>query len=230
MRHKVIISIFILIGVAIGIILSLQIRTRPPEIGSFPLDQLTAQKAMLDTFSIEQQDLKMKLEAVESALKTTRAAFDANSSKKTLKTLTDLKNLTGFDLAQGTGIRITLGDNPAASRVDFSTIDENFVQASDLRDLANTLFLKDALAVAINGKRITPLTPIQSLFDSILIDNLQTTPPFVIEAIGNPVALEAGIHTFNKRKLTLYIDVKPVLALPSLDALHKLTFTSLVAP
>lgn len=227
MNRKIIIAIFIAIGVVVGIILSLQIRTRPPEVGSFPLDQLTAQKDMLESFSIEQKDLKTKLATVESKLKIMQEALDANSSKKTIQMLTMLKGLTGFDTATGTGIRITLQDNVAASRVDFSAINENFVQASDLRDLVNTLFLKDAQAIAINGKRITPLTPIQSLFDTILIDNFQTTPPFVIEAIGNPVALEAGVAAFNKRKLNLYIDVRPALTLPPIDVLRPLKFTSL---
>ena len=71
------------------------------------------------------------------------------------------------------------------NRGDFSAADENFVQAAYLRDLVNALFLKDASAVSVNGKRALPLTPIQSAFDTILIQNVQVYSPFTIEAVGS---------------------------------------------
>ena len=46
----------------------MQIRANPVSLGSFPLKQLEIQKSLLDSFSLEQRDLKQKLDAVETKI------------------------------------------------------------------------------------------------------------------------------------------------------------------
>lgn len=224
-RFNLISIVFIFIGILIGIILSLQIRANPVSPGSSPLEQIKIQKNLLDSFSLEQQELKQKLDAVEIKISESQKNIEKRSEPKVLKSLDILKGITGFKPVKGIGIRIILNDNPSASRTDFSPTNENFAQAVDLRDLINLLFLKDAQAVSINGKRITPFISIQSVFDSILVGNYQISPPFIIEAIGGTEALSSAVKQFNKRKLQLFtdesvtLDIKPMDALPSLQFL-----------
>ena len=200
-RLNLISIVFIFIGIMIGIILSLQVRANPVSLGSFPLEQLEIQKSLLNSFSLEQQDLKQKLDAVEIKTAEAQKIIEKNTPSKILKSLDNLKSLTGFKPVKGIGIRIILNDNAAVNRIEFSSANESFVQAADLRDLVNLLFLKDAQAISINGKRVTPFISIQSVFDSMLIGNYQISPPFVIEAIGNTEALLEAVRQFNKRKI-----------------------------
>lgn len=227
MRIRLIDFSFIFIGVVAGIILSLQIQAKPVFTGSFPLDQLKTQKSLISTFALEQESLKKKLEEIKEKHSSLQKTLEKYSSKKTLQTLDRLKQTVGLTEITGEGIRISLNDNPSVSRFDFSGINENFVQAADIRDLVNALFLKDAVAVAVNGKRISPLTSIQSVFDSILIGNFQTAPPFIFEAVGNSEALAEAKHILEKRKIQIFADYSVLLRIPALESVRQVKFISL---
>lgn len=219
--------VFIAIGITIGIILSLQIRADPIRSGSFPLEQLEVKKSLLESFFLEQENLKKELQGIEEKKKEAQNVIERRSSSKTRRTLDRLKKLTGFQSLEDKGVRITLSDHSSVSRADFSSINENFVQATDLRDIVNGLFLKDAAGISINGKRISPLTSIQSAFDNILVGNFQIVPPFSIEAIGNPVALQEAVHSVKKSKIRIFVDSVSKLKIPSLDSIRSIKFISL---
>lgn len=203
MKIKFIDIIFVFIGIFIGVVLALQIRTQPVRIGSFPLDQYETQRSLLSSFSAEQEQLKESLSIIENKLYEAKKALELRTSRQTLELLDNLKKLTGFNPVKGEGIKIIINDNPNVSRVDFSATNEYFVQAPDLRDLVNILYLNEANAIAINGKRISPLTPIRSIFDSIFLENVQINPPFIIEAVGVPGSLETALFSFRERKIQM---------------------------
>lgn len=218
---------FILIGVAIGIILALQIQASPVKIGSFPLEQLEVKSQLLNTFSHEQELLKEELVVLKGKEAEATKIIEQRSSPKTLELLTRLRDKTGFAQRVGAGIRITLKDNPAVSRMDFSNRNENFVQASDLRDLVNALYLQDATAISINGNRIGALTPIRSLFDTIFIGNIQITSPFIIDVIGAPDSLSAAIEGARTRGITLFVDAIKSLTIPASTQSRSLMYTTI---
>lgn len=199
-------TLFVLVGLLIGGILALQIRANPVAIGTFPLEQLENEKALLNNFSVEQDELKKQLEELQQKRTKVQAVIEKRSSRQIQTKLESLKALTGLNEIKGEGLRLTLADNPHVSRLDFSGVDENFVQSAHLRDLINALYLKGASAISINKKRILPLTPIQSAFDSILVDNVQLVSPFVVEAVGNPDALKAATGVLAKTHLRIFID------------------------
>lgn len=227
MRFRLFDTAFLIIGVIIGIIFSLQIRANPVKSGGTLLEQFGVKRSLLTSFALEQENLKKQLALIEEKRKEAQAIIERRFSKETRKTLEHLKQVTGFQMEEGEGIRITLNDNPAVTRTDFSSINENFVQATDLRDLANALFLKDARAVSINDKRIIPLTPIQSAFDNVIIRNFQITPPFVIEAIGRPVALQEAISSIKNPKIQIFTDIASNITVPPLESGRSFKFISL---
>ncbi|MEK9132565.1 MAG: DUF881 domain-containing protein [Patescibacteria group bacterium] len=229
MKLRLIDTVFILIGLAVGIILSLQIRSQPIGNRSFPLDQLEVQKSLLSTFSLEQTDLKKELESVENKLTEARAIVERRSSRQTLRQLDSLKKLTQLNAATGSGIRITLSDNPSVSRLDFSAINENFVQATDLRDLVNALYLKDAKAISINGKRVSPLMPIQPVFDSILVGNFQISSPFMVEAVGNSDALKEVAISLQSKKIHVYLERLEKMEIESIQTPRSVKYLSIIS-
>lgn len=230
MRSRLFDFVFISIGITIGIILSLQIRANPVKSGSFPLQQLEVKKSLLEAFSFEQENLKKQLTAIEVKKEEAQDIVERRFSKETRRTIERLKELTGFQVIEGKGIRITLSDNPSVVRSDFSSINENFVQATDLRDLVNGLFLQDAVAISVNEKRIIPLTPIQSAFDSMLVGNFQITPPFIFEAVGNPESLQEALRFIKKSKIQIFTDIFGNLKIPPLESSRSMKFTSLTSP
>lgn len=227
MKIRLIDALFIIIGVAIGVILSLQIRANPVKISSSAVNLLDTQKALLETFTLEQDGLKSKLSALEEKLRSAKDLIAKRSSKQTLQTLEHLKGITGFDTVIGEGIRITLNDNLGVTRIDFSSVNEDFVQATDLRDLINGLFVQNAKAISLNGKRITPLTPIDAVFDTILVDNLQIAPPFIVEAVGNPNALKEALNSVKRRKLQIFTDLSVPITVRPVENSRSIKYMSL---
>lgn len=227
MRNNLVHLIFVIIGIFVGVIFALQIQADPPRADSFPLSQLNIQKSMLVSFSSEQEMLKRQLDEVKEKIAEAKKTIEQRSSKKTIKTLEHLKSLTGLDKISGSGVSITLNDNFNVSRLDFSSINENFVQAADIRDLVNSLFLKDAKAISINGKRVLPLTPIQPVFDSILVGNIQMTSPFIFEAAGNEEELKLAVGVLKKRKIQVFVDPKDSLNIGPSETARSVKFISL---
>jgi uncharacterized protein YlxW (UPF0749 family) len=114
---------------------------------------------------------------------------------------------TGVVPVTGPGLRVIVDDAPPASGVDQPAsggADATRVLDRDLQVLVNGLWAAGAEAVAINGQRITVLAAIRSAGDAILVDYRPLNPPYTVEAIGDPGALEpAFAETAAGRELQL---------------------------
>ena len=120
-----------------------------------------------------------------------------NSSKDTTKAmeeeLSSLRGMANISYAQGPGVRIILRDSEVASQAGES---ENYflIHDFDILNLVNELKGAGAEAIAINGERVTANTNIICGGPTIIVDGKRHTPPFVIEAIGEPRKLEASMN------------------------------------
>ncbi|PJC36720.1 hypothetical protein CO046_04325 [Candidatus Peregrinibacteria bacterium CG_4_9_14_0_2_um_filter_53_11] len=226
MRTRLVEVSFVSIGLVIGVILALQIGTTPVYVGSYPLDQIEVQKQLLTTFSTEQEQLKRRLEDVQARRDEVRAIIERHSSPQLVEELGELKSYAGFDTVSGHGVRITLNDK-AIDRINYTSLNQYFVQAADLRDLMNALFLQDAQAISINGRRVLPLTAVQSAFDTIFVGNLQISAPFVVEAVGNPEALKYALTLLPKKEISIYTEDVSELTIAPQETLRPLNYLSL---
>ena len=98
---------------------------------------------------------------------------------------------------QGPGVVVTVDDadrdDPeAADPLRGGTVPEGRVSDADLQDVVNGLWAAGAEAVAVNGQRLTALSAIRSAGESVLVDLRPLSPPYVVEAVGDPAALEVG--------------------------------------
>ena len=94
---------------------------------------------------------------------------------------------SGAVAVSGPGLRVTLNDAPASGA---ST--RNRVLDRDLQAAVNALWAAGAEAMAINGERLTAQSAIRQAGDAILVDFSPLAPPYVIEAIGDPVPVETA--------------------------------------
>lgn len=90
----------------------------------------------------------------------------------------------GSVAATGPGLRIVADDNPNPTR------DKDYVFDTDLQRLVNGLWEAGAEAIAINGNRLTNLSAIRTAGDAITAGR-SLSPPYVVDAIGNPETLPA---------------------------------------
>lgn len=95
-----------------------------------------------------------------------------------------LAPLAGDVAVSGPGIVVRVDDAATAGG-------EGVVFDSDLTRLVNGLRQAGAEAIAINGRRLTTLTPIRSAGSAITVDYVSLNPPYTVEVIGDPNTLQA---------------------------------------
>lgn len=205
-------------------IFSLQLRANPVRRGSFPLQEIEIQRELFNEYALEQDDLKKRKDEVDQKLFQAQELIDRRTSKTVIKNLNALRMKVGLLLIRGSGIRITLRDSTTIVRKNFSGINENLVLSSDLRDLVNALFLQDAVAISINAIRIMPLTSIQSVGDGMLIGNSFQTPPFIIEAVGDPQALKESVEILKNRKIQIFVDEEGTFEIPPVQTVRSIQY------
>ncbi|GAA2723505.1 DUF881 domain-containing protein [Cellulomonas aerilata] len=109
-----------------------------------------------------------------------------------------LEELARDELAAGTasvsgpGLRLTLTDAPTAQGDTGEADPDQRVQDVDLQVVTNGLWAAGAEAIAVNGQRLTVLTAIRSAGSAILVDLAPLTGPYVVEAIGDPAAMQTA--------------------------------------
>ena len=87
----------------------------------------------------------------------------------------------------GPGLRVTLDDAPPTSGSRRNRVLDRDVQAT-----VNALWAAGAEAIAINGERLTAQSAIRQAGDAILVDFSPLAPPYRVDAIGEPVAVETA--------------------------------------
>ena len=105
-----------------------------------------------------------------------------------------LRSASGLLPVQGNGMRVELSDTPRS--VNFPDIDPNLlvVHQQDIQAYVNALWAGGAEAVALQGQRLVTTSGIKCVGNTVVIDGVPYSPPYVIEAVGEPVQLRAGLN------------------------------------
>jgi len=93
----------------------------------------------------------------------------------------------------GPGVEVVIAEMP--NRLAPPRPEPVRVQAGDLVLLNMTLWYAGARAAAVNGERITAMSPITASGPVILINGRPSVGPFRLVAIGDPVVLAAVLNT-----------------------------------
>ena len=98
----------------------------------------------------------------------------------------------------GPGVQITLSDAPTGQVPAGATPDDLVIHQQDIEDTMNALWSGGAEAMTVQGVRVTDRTVIRCIGNVILVDGTSFSPPYVIQAIGDPDTLRATV-TANPR-------------------------------
>jgi uncharacterized protein YlxW (UPF0749 family) len=105
--------------------------------------------------------------------------------------LSRLEASTGAGPVAGPGMVVRLddasGDGDSADVDPRTDVDSSGrVTDRDLQTVVNEVWAAGAEAVAVNGQRLTALSAIRAAGDAVLVDFRPLTPPYRIEAVGDP--------------------------------------------
>lgn len=103
-----------------------------------------------------------------------------------------LAPFAGLAEIRGAGVRVELRDSALR---ESPTGDPNdlVIHQQDLQAVVNALWAAGAEGVAINGERITGLSAVRCVGNTLLLHGSVYSPPFRIAAIGDPARLRAGL-------------------------------------
>jgi uncharacterized protein YlxW (UPF0749 family) len=107
-----------------------------------------------------------------------------------------LEDPAGLRARKGPGIEVTLSDAPSAL-IDASTGDKNLlvVHQQDIQAVVNAMWKGGAQAVTIQGQRVVSTTGIRCVGNSVQLQGVPYSQPYVISAVGDPTTLQAAIDT-----------------------------------
>jgi uncharacterized protein YlxW (UPF0749 family) len=110
-----------------------------------------------------------------------------------LDTVAKLQEISGLTAARGPGVRVTLTDAPRS--VNVPGLDPNVlvVHQQDIQAFVNALWSGRAEAISLQGQRLISTTGIKCVGNTVVLDGVPYSPPYVIEAIGDPVQLNAAL-------------------------------------
>lgn len=102
--------------------------------------------------------------------------------------------VTGEIAVSGTGMVMTVDDAVSVvdPEADSTLANQGRVQDRDLQIVVNGLWEAGAEAIAINGERLTSLSAIRSAGEAVLVGFRPLSPPYAIQVIGDPPAMQAA--------------------------------------
>lgn len=103
-----------------------------------------------------------------------------------------LAEFAGVAAVEGPGVRVVLRDSTLR---ESPTGDPNdlVIHEQDLQSVVNALWTGGAEAIVINGERITALSAIRCVGNTLLLHGSVYSPPYRISAIGNATTMLAAM-------------------------------------
>ena len=123
--------------------------------------------------------LRAEIDALESAAAGRSAATQALQNQ-----VADLRAHAGLTAVHGPGVEVDLANGiPGPATGGQATYLVNY---QDVQDIVNLLFAQGAEGVAVNGRRITPLTAYSGSAGEVVIDQgLPLSSPIKVVAVGD---------------------------------------------
>lgn len=166
--------------------------------------------------------LRSQIDALEAAAAQRSAATQTLENK-----VADLRAHAGLTTLRGPGVEIDLANGVPGP--DTGGGSGYQVNSKDVQDLVNLLFAKGAEGIAVNGRRITPLSAFSGSGGQVVIDQgPPVTAPIKVVAVGDRNRMEgamtdpSALPDIRAREVQFQLQVSfrggPYLALPAYDS------------
>jgi uncharacterized protein YlxW (UPF0749 family) len=211
--------------VTVGFLVVAQLRSRQPirqalDLPTWRLQELAVlvrqQEAAREQLVAEVEALRRQAGEYEAALTEGRSLSEAMA-----KEVAQFRLVLGLVPVKGPGVRVVVTEGADTQ----AGVLPPEVQAQDVAGLVNELWSAGAEAMAINGLRVLATTGMRQVASRVVIAGMSLSPPYRIEAIGDPAALKAALairggFVDGLRSVGLKVEVKgPVpLRLPARPA------------
>jgi uncharacterized protein YlxW (UPF0749 family) len=230
MSRSRVVSIFVVAAVALatGFLVAGQVKVQLLT----PSNQVARYQALvrsvqdLETTNAESRQkiamLRSQIDTLEAAAAQRSAATQALQSQ-----VADLRARAGLTTLHGPGVEVDLGNGVAGLDVAGSTT--YLVNFKDVQDLVNLLFANGAEGIAVNGRRITPVSAFSGSAGEVIVDQgPPISAPLKVLAVGDRLRMEAiltdpsVLPDIRAREVQFQLQISfsggPNLALPAYDS------------
>ncbi len=160
---------------------------RAAEVGDARRDDLVA---LVEQRQARGEQLAQELDEVQARVAAAEAE-EAQGLPVLSAQVAEAETLAGVTAVAGPGVVVTLADAGEGCTSDVP--EDCRILDSDVQGAVNTLFGAGAEAVTVNGERVIAITAVRSAGSAVLVNYRVQTSPYVVEAVGDPAALEAGV-------------------------------------
>ena len=179
------IAVLAAFGIMIGVSAMKTEQDQPAQIAERNqlIEQIHSRQNRLNALHAELSLLETDVRARQGLL-----AQNVASDSQLTERLSTLGMTAGTVATMGPGVSVTVDDAPGSS----SGLG-GVVLDSDLQLLVSGLWQAGAEGVAINGNRLTSLSSIRFAGRAITVNYRSLSPPYVVEAVGDPDTLPARL-------------------------------------
>jgi uncharacterized protein YlxW (UPF0749 family) len=186
------VAVLALVAMATGFVLAGQIKAKLLT----PSNQVARYQALvLSVQELEATNSDSRREI--AALRAEIDSLEADAAARSAATqdlrgqVDDLRAHAGLVAMRGPGAEVELRDGDASAAVAGTSYLVNF---EDVQDVVNLLFAEGAEGVAVNGRRITPLTAFSGSAGEVVIDQgPPLTSPLKVVAVGDRNRMVAAL-------------------------------------
>jgi uncharacterized protein YlxW (UPF0749 family) len=176
--------------------------------------------------------LRTQIDALE-----TEAAGRSASTQGLQNQVADLRSHAGLTAVHGPGVEVDLANGVPGP--DTAGQSRHLVNFQDVQDVVNLLFTQGAEAVAVNGRRITPLTAFSGSAGQVVVDQgPHLSSPFKVLAVGDRNRMAAALDDASvlpdirarqvQFRLHLTFVGSPDIALPAYDSSLRIPHVSTI--
>ena len=230
MHRRRVVSIFVVAAVALatGFLVAGQVKVQLLT----PSNQVARYQALVSSvreLEAANADSRQKIAALRAQINALEAAAGARSAatQALQNQVADLRAHAGLTPLHGPGVEVDLA-NGVPGQVSGGEAGY-LVGFKDVQDLVNLLFAHGAEGIAVNGRRITPLSAFSGSGGQVIIDQgPPVTAPIRLLAVGNRSRMEAALGDasalpdIRAREVQYQLQISfiggPNLALPAYDS------------
>lgn len=168
--------------------------------------ELRGARDQLPELVVAEQERVADLEQQVSALRAdveTRTRASAGGDARVAAANADAARLAGpagLEAVAGPGLEVALDDAPPEARsrplregVPAPSPDDLVVHQQDIQGVVNALWAGGAEAMTLMGQRVVATTAVRCVGNTLLLHGTVYSPPFVVQAIGDPTKLSAAL-------------------------------------
>jgi uncharacterized protein YlxW (UPF0749 family) len=138
--------------------------------------------------------LKQRVADLNAQISLLNSASDNKQVRRVNLKAARMKHLAGLEPVVGPGVTVTLSDAPQTTSADTpDNLNLLLVHQQDIQAVVNAMWKGGASAVTIQGQRVVSTTGIRCIGNSVQLQGVPYSQPYVISGVGNPVTLSSAI-------------------------------------